>query len=95
MDGMIAEIIDRLIAESNRRAIAEHDLKELEEQFHQLEDAVSAKNDRIEKLEQELKIKTDTVIYQLNRFETFKAEYDKLEAELTALKGGEPDAGEV
>ena len=95
MDGMIAEIIDRLIAESNRRAIAEHDLKELEEQFHQMEDAVSAKNDRIEKLEQELKIKTDTVIYQLNRFETFKAEYDKLEAELTALKGGEPNAGEV
>ena len=95
MDGIIAEIIDRLIAESNRRAIAEHDLKELEEQFHQLEDAVSAKNDRIEKLEQELKIKTDTVIYQLNRFETFKAEYDKIEAELTALKGGEPDAGEV
>ena len=95
MDGIIAEIIDRLIAESNRRAIAEHDLNELEEQFHQLEDAVSAKDDRIEKLEQELKIKTDTVIYQLNRFEDFKAKYDKLEAELTALKGGEPDAGEV
>ena len=95
MENTILELVDRLLALQARCAVAEDNLKELTEQFQQLEDAVSAKNDRIEKLEQELKIKTDTVIYQLNRFEDFKAKYDKLEAELTALKGGEPDACEV
>ena len=95
MENTILELVDRLLALQARCAVAEDNLKELTAQFQQLEDAVSAKNDRIEKLEQELKIKTDTVVYQLNRYNKLMADYDTIETELNILKGGEPDAGEV
>lgn len=82
VDGTIIELVDRLLAVQSRCAIAENDLKELTEQFHQLEDSVTAKNDRIEGLEKELKIKIDTIVYQMKRYEKLEAEYNALKQEV-------------
>ena len=86
MENIILELTDRLLALQARCAIAEDNLKELEEQFHQMEDAVSAKNDRIETLTKKVSeltkacaVKDDTILYQLKARE-------KIEAELAELK---------
>ena len=89
MENIILELTDRLLALQARCAIAEDNLKTLEEQFHQLEDAVSAKNDQIEtlsakvdELTKTLKTKEDTIIWQLNKRNALEAELAKLKEEV-------------
>ena len=75
----ILELVDRLVATSNRMAVAEHDLADLTEQFHQLEDALSVSKERIAALEAEVANQKTTISYQYD-------ERRKLEKELKAFK---------
>lgn len=88
MEGIIAEIIDRLIAENARRVLAEKALEDMKREADALDKKVA-------ELQQELNISTSTVSWSRQKREALEAECDKLKAELAALKGGAPDAGEV
>ena len=82
----ILELVDRLIATSNRMAVAEHDLEELTEQFHQLEDALSVAKERIAALELELKNRDSTVSYWYQKSTQFEKELEELKAKLEEPK---------
>ena len=82
MENIILELTDRLLALQARCAVAEDNLKELTEQFQQLEDAISAKNDQIENLQSELKIRCDTIVYQIKVREKIETELAKLKEEV-------------
>lgn len=81
MEDMIAEIIDRLVAENTRRVLAEKALEDMKRE-------ADALNKKVAELQQELNIANSTASWSRQKREA-------LEAELAALKGGKADAGEV
>lgn len=60
----LMEIINRLVAESVKRAIAEHDLELLAEQHKELQDSFATLELENAKLKDECKRNSDTISYQ-------------------------------
>ena len=73
----ILKLVDRLVATSNRMAVAEHDLADLEEQFHQLEDALAVAKERIASLETEVETKQASIRWWADRANKFEEELKK------------------
>ena len=82
----ILELVDRLIATTNRMTIAEHDLADLTEQYHQLEDALDVAKTRIAELEGEVKSKQSTVTFFYEKSEKLEKELKELKAKLEEPK---------
>ena len=81
MENTIIELVDRLVAESNRRAIAEHELATANE-------TIKALRTKVADLEKEVDFQTSMTVWSAKR-------NGELSDQLAALKGGEPDACEV
>ena len=95
MENTILELVDRLLALQARYAVAEDNLKTLEEQFHQLEDAIAAKNDRIKDLEKQLADTDSLYHYVSGKQYAAETALEKVKKELAALKEEAAHVSEV
>ena len=84
IDKTVLELVDRLVATSNRATKAESDLADLEEQYQQLEDALDVAKTRnlklnaeIESLSKKLEEQKDSTSYWYKEAKKFEEELKK------------------
>lgn len=96
MENIVKDLVEKLVAESIRRAKAEESCETLGKQLDYSTAKVLEMQEKVSELEDKLKTKTNTVIYQYDRCRELEKKIEELEAKLKEYEApAEAEDGKV